>query len=155
MPDPSGERIRETVDAARGRRRTSMQIVAEIEAIVDRPPDSGGEWVERLRDRLPELHRGLERHFALEAGEPFYTEFPTRFPRYADRVLRLQGEHERILAMSSETAERCLRFRSSEIYEHRELNAAVQLLLATIRRHEAEENEVLLSAYWDDVGTGD
>ena len=43
----------------------------------------------------------------------------------------------------------------NEIYQMRELNAQVQLLVATIRRHEAAENEIVIEAHWDEVGVGD
>jgi hypothetical protein len=31
----------------------------------------------------------------------------------------------------------------------------LQLMVATIRRHEAEENEIVIQAHWDEVGVGD
>ncbi len=43
----------------------------------------------------------------------------------------------------------------SRIHSLREFNAGVQLLIASIRRHEAEENEVVLSAHWQEYGAGD
>ena len=45
--------------------------------------------------------------------------------------------------------------RQPEIHELRELNAHVQLFIATIRRHEAEENEIIMGAYWDELGAAD
>ena len=39
--------------------------------------------------------------------------------------------------------------------ESRELRERVRVLIATLRRHEAQENEILWRAYWDDAGGGD
>ena len=41
------------------------------------------------------------------------------------------------------------------VYDLRELNAAVQLFVATLRRHEAAENEIVVHSLWDELGTGD
>jgi hypothetical protein len=44
---------------------------------------------------------------------------------------------------------------NTEIFELRELNGRVQLLLAQIRRHEAAEDELVIRAHCEEVGVGD
>ncbi len=42
-----------------------------------------------------------------------------------------------------------------KLYQLRELNAHAQMLAAIIRPHEAEENEMVMRAYWQEIGSGD
>lgn len=134
--------------------RECMGLVAEIEHCLDRTPDGGG-WLDELREKLPRLAEQLERHFQGEEGQYLYREVPLSFPRFAARLDKLKSEHGEILEAARSTIARTRGLRGAERHELRELNARIQLLVATIRRHEAEENEILLRAYWHDVGAGD
>jgi ElaB/YqjD/DUF883 family membrane-anchored ribosome-binding protein len=135
--------------------RDCMRIVAEVEACLDRPPDREGQWLAELRDKLPALAETLRGHFADEEHEYLYTELPAQKPRFADRLAALKSEHRSMLEEVDEAISRAGKVEGGELHELRELNACVQLLVATIRRHEAEENEIVLRAYWHDVGAGD
>jgi hypothetical protein len=135
--------------------RECMCVVSELEACLDRPPDRSGKWLGELREKLPQLAKVLEGHFAEEEQEYLYTELPAQKPRYADRLAKLKSEHAGMLASVQEAIDRAEAVTGSEVPDQRELNAVVQLLVATIRRHEAEENEIVLRAYWHDLGAGD
>ncbi len=136
--------------------RDCMRIVHEVEHCLDRQPDRGGRWLGELTDKLELLVATLEAHFGTEEQEYLYREVPVAFPQYADRLEKLRAEHDTILETAGSAIAAAGDLGSNEeIHRLRELNARVQLLVATIRRHEAEENEILLGAYWHDTGAGD
>ena len=94
-------------------------------------------------------------HFRTEETGPIYRQLPIKHPRLADRAAALEAEHKQILATIRDVADKAHALGEAEPCELRELNAQVQLLLATLQRHEAQENELVLEANWTDVGAGD
>ena len=135
--------------------RDLVQIVAEVEACLDRPPDREGHWIDALVEKLPTLVDSLRCHFVAEQQGALYCEVPLKFPRFAERLEQLAQEHGKILEAADDVIARSKTVGRAHIYEQRELNARVQMLISTIRRHEAEETEIILSAHWDEMGTGD
>jgi len=146
---------RAALDATLDDHRQCMQVVADVEACLEEHPDREGQWIGRLLPRLEALHGTLRAHFREEEQAALYREVPERFPRFAERLERLAGEHADILERADALVRRAGSLDSSRIHELREFNAGVQLLIAGIRRHEAEENEVVLSAHWQEFGEGD
>jgi hypothetical protein len=135
--------------------RECMQIVAEVEACLDEHPDREGRWMGRMLPKLEALAGTLRSHFREEEQASLYREVPERFPRFADRLQRLASEHSEILDRATELVRRAGALDHTRIHELREFNAGVQMLVANLRRHEAEENEVILSAHWQEFGEGD
>jgi hypothetical protein len=146
---------RAAVDAALDEHRECMQVVAQVEACLDEHPDREGRWLGRLLPRLETLTDTLRNHFREEEQAALYREVPVKFPRFADRLERLASEHREILERADELIRKAGRLDTTVIHQQREFNAGVQLLVASIRRHEAEENEVVLSAHWQEFGEGD
>jgi hypothetical protein len=145
----------DTVNELLGEHRGCMAVVAEVERCLDCQPDREGHWVSRLLESLPRLATTLRAHFEEEQQGPLYRKLPISFPRFAHRLEQLEAEHVRILEVVDGAVARARKLRSAEMYEIRELNAQIQLIVATIRRHEAEEDEILIQAHWDEVGVGD
>ena len=143
--------VDETLEEHRG----CMRVVAEVEECVDRQPDREGAWLGRLVECLPRLASTLRAHFQVEQEGPLYRKLPVSFPRFAHRLEQLEAEHVRILEAVDGIVARARDMSDGRVHEMRELNAQVQLLIATIRRHEAEENEIVVQAHWDEVGVGD
>jgi len=135
--------------------RACMEVVSEVEAILDRQPDREGRWLDEIRGKLPTLRRTLEAHFRGEEDGPLFRQLPIQSPQLSGRLSRLADEHEGILRSVDDLVARADALEEPEVYQLRELNAQVQLLVATIRRHEAEENELVLQSNWDEIGTGD
>ena len=144
-----------SLEGTLGEHRDLVQMVAEVEACLDRPPDREGHWIDALVEKLPALIDSLRCHFSAEQQGALYCEVPVKYPRFADRLDVLAGEHPKILEAAEEVITLSKTVGRAHIYEQRELNARVQLLISTIRRHEAEETEIILSANWDEMGTGD
>jgi hypothetical protein len=132
-----------------------MRVVGEVESCLDERPDREGRWMGRMLPKLETLASKLRSHFREEEQAALYCEVPERFPRFADRLRRLASEHEQILDRASDLVRRAGTLNHTRIHELREFNAGVQLLVASIRRHEAEENEIVLSAHWQEFGEGD
>ena len=143
------------VDGVLDDHRDAMQIVSGVENCLDRHPDRGGEWVANLLEELPRLLETLRCHFSAEQEGPLYRNLPITHPRFAARLKKLESEHDQIVRATEAAIRRAENLSEPALYEIREYNAELQLLVATIRRHEAEENEIVLSAHWDEVGTGD
>jgi len=136
--------------------RGVMQGVVGLEEVLSRPVVPAMEWLDALGGRLETLTDLLSTHFRDERQGRLFGELPERFPQHAARLKELAIEHDDILRRVAALQEATGRYgATSEIYQLRELNARGQLLAATIRRHEAEENEIILRAYWDEVGAGD
>ena len=146
---------RASLDGTLHEHRDVMQVVAEVEACLDTPPDREGRWIAAITEKLPALCETLRCHFSVEQEGALYREIPERFPRFAQRLETLAAEHRAILEAAEAVMAMGRDLGGSRIYEQRELNSRAQLLVATIRRHEAEENEIIMSANWDEVGAGD
>jgi hypothetical protein len=146
---------RELVDSTLDEHRECMQIVGEVETCLDGQPDREGRWMGRLLPQLQNLAAMLRTHFCGEEQTALYQEIPVKNPQYADTLERLVGEHGQILDRVDALVQKAGQIDQTRIHELREFNAGVQLLVASIRRHEAEENEVVLNAYWQEVGAGD
>ena len=132
-----------------------LQVVARVEACLDRRPEASGPWLRDLREALSDLYRTLGSHFAEEERGPLYRVLPVARPRFAHRLERLRSEHERISASIASAIARAAALDDPQLYDLRALDAQVQLVVADIRRHEAAEDEVLFTANWDEIGVGD
>jgi hypothetical protein len=143
--------VDETLEEHRG----CMEVVARVEQCLDQQPDREGQWLGRLTETLPLLATTLRAHFRVEQEGPLYRQLPIRYPRFSQRLEQLEAEHVRILETTDGIVARARDLGQVQMHEMRELNAQIQMLIATIRRHEAEENEIVIQAHWDEVGVGD
>jgi hemerythrin-like domain-containing protein len=143
------------VDETLEEHSSCMKLVSELEACLDRRPDDPVRWVTELTDQLSGLTGALGRHFEREEAGPIFRTLPTRHPRLAQSLADLEAEHSVMLLELRDVVSTAEALESPELFEVRELNARVQLFVARIRRHEAAENELVVQAYWDEVGVGD
>lgn len=130
--------------------------VMALEEVLSRSPKPAVEWLAALAQELGELHDLLHAHFDDERQGELYGDLPERFPQYAPSLARLAEEHDELLARTDALLQKVEGLGSNtEVWRLRELNARGQLLAAILRRHEAEENEIVMRAYWDEIGAGD
>jgi hemerythrin-like domain-containing protein len=134
---------------------TCLTSVAELEALLDKPTEHGAVWLSEVQGVLPRMAEALRAHFASEEAGPLFRALPQEFPHLADRLRRLCAEHAPLLQQMAAMEERARALEEPEAYDLRELSGRLQLLVAVIRRHEAEEDEAVLSAYWQEAGAGD
>jgi iron-sulfur cluster repair protein YtfE (RIC family) len=143
--------VDETLDEHRG----CMQLVAEVEASLDRKVEDVRVWVEDLLGKLDHLEASLRQHFKGEEAGPMYRSLPDQHPRVAGKLAELEAEHPAMLQELQVILTKARGLEKPEAHELRELNGRTQLFIARIRRHEAAENELVLRTYWNDVGVGD
>ena len=150
-PETKPSLVEETLDEHRG----CLQLIAEVEQCLDRPPDDRRRWLAELKGTLARLAEALRRHFEGEESGPIFRSLPMQHPRLARPLARLEAEHPLMLEKMDDVLRKADALENAEIFELRELNGGVQLLLAQIRRHEAAEDELVIRAHWEEVGVGD
>ena len=143
--------VKETQDE----HRACMQLLSEVEECLDRPPDDPAGWISDLKQRLTRLTAALDEHFTGEEAGPMFRDLPIRHPRLAGPLKQLEDEHKEMRVDLQSVRDKAEELDQPEVFELRELNARVQLFVARLRRHEAAENELVIQAYWDEVGVGD
>ena len=130
---------------------------------------------EELRELLGEIHRMLakrleavasvsemlasfgehvETHFAEEETAGFFDDVVDRAPRLSDRIDALRTEHQQLLATVRRLNEIAGDGDGSADWWQR-LEAAFHKFSNELMHHEHTENEILLEAYTDDIGTAD
>lgn len=131
--------------------REISSCVARIEEQLMRPAIGG--WPATLADRLDELSTLLRAHFSGEAEASFFREVITIAPHLQARLSALALEHGKILQALSKASS--LARTPDAAARGLLLRRKVQLTLATLRRHESEENEMIMRAYLRDLGASD
>ncbi|MEZ4220167.1 MAG: hemerythrin domain-containing protein [Polyangiaceae bacterium] len=112
---------------------------------------AGEPWAEQVAGMLDQLVKLLREHFGGEAETTFFQEMIEAEPRLTNQLQKLALEHSAILRAFVEGADLAKRLSTGE-GEAKQLRRKVQVAIATLRRHEAEENELVMQAYWDDMG---
>ncbi|MDH3591914.1 MAG: hemerythrin domain-containing protein [Planctomycetota bacterium] len=148
---PASQLVEQTLDEHGG----CMKLVVEVENCLDRHPDHAERWVADLEGTLTKLIAAMREHMKGEEAGPIFRTLPESYPRLAGPLARLESEHAELLNDADAVIDRIRALRDPEVFELRELNARTQLFIARFRRHEAAENEIVLEAYWDDIGGGD
>ena len=150
---PSSDEAGDRRDAVLHEHRELVEKVGQVEQWVSGNPLSDG-WGPGLRTELLELTEMLRGHFGGEAEGQLFAEFMVEFPRFASRLSRLTAEHAEIIKAFRSVADQADAPRASaELLQG--LAARTKAAIATLRRHEAEENEIIMSAYLEDLGGAD
>lgn len=114
-----------------------------------RPTDSGAKlqmWRADLKARVSELRGELLVHFAHEDQGGVFDDLAMQAPHRCGKLGRLSQEHADIVAQIDEF------LADSATQGGERLAAQAQLIVAKLRRHEAEETELILSIVYDDLG---
>ncbi len=136
--------------------RSCLEAVVALEQALSHTPDRRGSWLEALRGELDDLGAALLAHFEEEKASDLYASLAIRVPQYSARLDELMAEHDEILRHLETVREEARKLdQDAELFQLRELNAHAQMLAAIIRRHEAEENEMVMRAYWQETGGSD
>ncbi len=157
--DPTKQDSAPVLDGTLKEHEHCMRLVSDLSGWLDLDPAAVSDWSAQLQARLSALAKGMQEHFEGEEQSPIYRELPTETPRFADQLDRLKAEHlpmlsdiDALVEMGGEIDPNTKDLNTGSI---RELKARIKLLIATMRRHEAEENEIIMSAHWDDLGGND
>lgn len=130
------------------------RLVDSLELALEKRGNGGSSWKDEVAPVLEELATGLTSHFKGEEAE-FFADVSRRIPRHAPTVQRLLQQHGQLLEDFTTLASQALKLspEQSEIAEQfvTSLGKALKLL----RNHEEQENELMLAAYWQDLGEAD
>lgn len=128
--------------------------VDALELALDKRVQGGRAWLDEVAPLLGELATGLVSHFKGEEAE-FFTDVNKRLPRQVSTVERLIEQHQG-LSKDFETVARqmtTLDPQQSDAVE--QFAALLSRVLKQLRAHEEQENELMLVAYWQDLGEAD
>lgn len=132
-----------------------MKVLTEVEECLRLHGNAPADWCAELAGCLRKLESALKAHFGGEE-EGMFRLMPLEYPRFAARLKRLEEEHPKMIE-SLQAAIRKAEGPLTDVATRpvRELKTEVQLLIATLRRHEAEENELVMTAQWTAIGASD
>ena len=125
-------------------------VLQALEQHLEQPADSD-RWLEHLREALSGLVDLCSDHFAVEEETGLHVELREQSPRLAFRLEKLVSEHDGIL----DTLRKLVTDLPAKAVGPNEANPCkdrVQRALETVRSHERAESEIMMDAYWDDLG---
>lgn len=108
-------------------------------------------WIGGLRETLSSLVDLCSEHFQLEERIGLHVQLREQSPRLAFRLEKLLAEHSRILD-ALRTLVTDLPTETPAAREADALKERVRGVLEAVQEHERSENEVMMDAYWDDLG---
>lgn len=125
-------------------------LLRELEQHLQQPAGSGA-WLENLRQALFGLVDLCSEHFKLEEQTGLHVELREQSPRLASRLEKLLSDHGRILeGLRQLVAD--LPTESMAPSDTEPLKERILGVMETVREHERAENEVMMDAYWEDLG---
>ncbi len=145
---------RTDVDQTLAEHQGCLQVLVEVEDSLARRQEDGG-WSATILDRLSVLNVTLRRHFQGEE-KGLFRRLEIDYPELSSQVKKLEEEHAAILVLLQATIEQAAGLGSNpgDRLSH-ELATQVERLVAKERRYEAEENELIMAAHWNTLGTMD
>ncbi len=108
-------------------------------------------WLEKLRGTLSRLVDLCSEHFELEERAGLHVELREQSPRLASRLEKLLSDHSRIL----EALRRLVTDLPTESTASGGVDTLKERILgmvAAVHEHERAENEIMMDAYWEDLG---
>lgn len=124
-----------------------LHMLDDLLLLARKPAEDEAVWRAELARQVEELRDALAVHFASEELGPLFTQIPQEMPHWAPRIGRLGSEHSAVIHRLS-----ALALRAGSL-SRADLAGETLRLVALIRRHEAEETEILAHALWDDLGS--
>lgn len=111
-------------------------------------PDWRLEFIWRLRD----FKNHLLKHFELEEEGGFMAEILSESPEAINQVKKLEAEHGQIVSELDGIIADLKKIHEKEIPKLEDIRSRVTQLMATIRNHEAAENELIQTVYYQEYG---
>ena len=119
-----------------------------------RAGDDPEAWLADARRTLTILLEEFPGHFGREEGGLYQT-VPAENPRFARRLGELEREHPELLEMLRGAADCAASCTEPNPDGLRDLAERCRGFIASLRRHEGAENEIIAQATWEDLGVGD
>jgi hypothetical protein len=127
------------------------RMVDSLEGAIEKRKMGGIEWLDEARPVLIELAAGLSSHFRGEETELF-GDINTRLPRHAPTVERLLEQHRRLSADFGRSASDVTTLDPTHTETVDAFLTVLSKALKLLRAHEEQENELMLVAFWQDLG---
>jgi len=131
--------------------RELTKCVTQLDEWVAPDAALGPEWGPELGRRVQEVLEHLRMHFAGDAEANLFNEVSMSSPHLSGRLTALAAEHSEIMSAFRQVAEQVTQL-SGDRDQAARLALKTQSAIATLRRHEAEENEIIMRAFWEDLG---
>ena len=134
-----------------------LQMVRQVEQFIGLPDLSaiGPGWSESLARSLGLLKSRLKNHFAFEEAGGFMEDIVKVIPSAAGWIEKLRADHERFLAALDQLSAFAKSLTSMTDSSFANLCEEVRQFLGDLRRHENEENDLVQTAFVDDLGMVD
>ncbi len=116
---------------------------------------AGAGWGPELGRKAATVTEHLKQHFSGDAEGTFFADVAKQAPHLIGKLTGLTSEHAEILNEFRQVAEQAAALDGSDMAAASRLATRTRRAVATLRRHEAEENELIFNAFWDDLGGGD
>ncbi len=126
-------------------------LVHRIESILEGRRQAGGDWVGSLRPLLQDLSMEAGPHFDGEEAELF-RDVRERFPSQVPTIDNLVQQHRQLLSELVELSGRCQEMDDTDSGRCEKFADRLGESLRSLRRHEEEEDGLMLLAYWQDLG---
>jgi hemerythrin-like domain-containing protein len=111
-------------------------------------PDWRLEFIWRLRD----FKNHLLKHFELEEDGGFMAEILSESPEAMNQVKKLEAEHGQIVSELDAILADLKKIHEKEMPKLEDIRSRVIQLMTTIRNHEAAENELIQTVYYQEYG---
>lgn len=157
----SGHPTERQTALSRGTREEHDALLVAIHrleaALAAAAPGREQAWGARVRTDLRLVQAALERHITFaEALGGLYAEFDLT-PHVAQRVERLRKDHARLLQQASSLQEQleqfwCVEWTTPDFGAIRKQAAD---LLRALRKHQAQEADLIFETFYIDIGVGD
>ena len=125
-------------------------------AIASAAPGREPSWAQRVSRDLQAVRSALQAHTESSEGDGgLFQELDLAWPTRVQQVKELRQEHRRMLEQSAELVGAADRIVSGDSAAYSELRRQVIGLLADLRRHQAEETDLIFECFYRDIGVGD
>ncbi|RLB47521.1 MAG: hypothetical protein DRJ42_25235 [Deltaproteobacteria bacterium] len=122
----------------------------DLEKHIGQETADEGPWRDHLKGLLSDFEERLKKHFKFEEEGGLFEQLKEEAPRLANRVDKIFADHPAILAqlqkLSGGLSTGPSGMSMSVLIEE------TSKLITHVREHEAEENDIMMGALWDDVG---
>lgn len=128
--------------------------VDALELALEKRAQGGRAWLDEIVPLLGELATGLVSHFKGEEAE-FFSDVNKRLPRHVPTVERLIEQHKGLSKDFETVASQMATLDPQKSDTVEQFAALLSQTLKQLRAHEEQENELMLVAYWQDLGEAD
>jgi len=129
-------------------------LVDRLQGCIDQQKDGTDDWLAEVRPLVGELANRIGPHFNGEEAE-FFQDVRQRIPRHAATIDKLIQQHRRLLQDLVALAGRLENLKKASGPDAESWVMDLTRTLRLLSTHEEQENELMLVAYWQDLGEAD